>query len=233
MQISNETLVILKNFSTIEKRMEIKSGSTLRTRTGSVYVLANVAETFPNPKQVNRTEFGIYDMSNLLNVLSLFEDPDIEFGEDHLLISSANGLQEGKYGYAGQGSLGLLPFPPKMHPLPEKHIEVTIPEEQLIKLQKAISYLEKPELKITSDGKVVRIGTGNHKNDKSNTFSMVFDGKPNGVKANIWIAKENLIMMKGSYAAYITPSYILFKNTSGYDLSYYVGVEPNSTFGND
>ena len=212
MKLSQETITILKNFATIEKRMEFKPGNTIRTRTGSVYVLANVAEEFPDPKKVNRTEFGIYDMSNLL-------------------IRSSNGMQEGKYGYAGQGSLGLLPFPPKMHPLPAKHIEVPIPEEQLVKLQKSISYLEKPELKITSDGKTVRIGTGNHKNDKSNSFSMVFDGKPNGLKCNIWIAKEHLFMMKGAYTAAITPTYIMFKNTSGYDLTYYVGVEPNSTFG--
>lgn len=231
MKLSQETITILKNFATIEKRMEFKPGNTIRTRTGSVYVLANVAEEFPDPKKVNRTEFGIYDMSNLLNVLSLFDEPDVEFAEDNLLIRSSNGMQEGKYGYAGQGSLGLLPFPPKMHPLPAKHIEVPIPEEQLVKLQKSISYLEKPELKITSDGKTVRIGTGNHKNDKSNSFSMVFDGKPNGLKCNIWIAKEHLFMMKGAYTAAITPTYIMFKNTSGYDLTYYVGVEPNSTFG--
>jgi hypothetical protein len=231
MQISNETLVILKNFASIEKKMEFNPGHTLRTRTGSVFVEAKVAEEFPDPKSVNRSEFGVYDISNLLNVLSLFDEPDIEFGETSLIITSANGTHEGRYGYAGQGSLGLLKFPKKMHPLPEEVIEFTLPEEQLVKLQKAVSYMEKPEMKVTSDGKVVKIGTGNHKNENSNSFSMVFDAEPNKLKCNMWVAKEHLIMMKGSYKGWITPTYIMLKNTSGYDLTYYVGVEPNSTFG--
>jgi hypothetical protein len=230
MKLSQETLTILKNFASIEKRMEFLPGHALRTRTGSVFVEAKVPEEFPDPKDVNRTEFGIYDISNLLNVLSLFDEPNIEFTESNLIITSANGTQEGRYGYAGQGSLGLLKFPKKLQPLPDKVVEFTIPEEQLVRLQKAVSYLEKPEMKISSDGKTLKIGTGNHKNENSNSFSMSFEATTNKIKCNMWIAKEHLIMMKGSYKGWITPTYIMLKNTSGYDLTYYIGVEPNSTF---
>jgi hypothetical protein len=40
-------------------------------------------------------------------------------------------------------------------------------------------------------------------------------------------------LLKGSYTGTVTPDFTVFKNTSGYDLTYFVGVEPTTRqFGN-
>jgi len=36
--------------------------------------------------------------------------------------------------------------------------------------------------------------------------------------------------LKGAYHGTVTPTYTMFSNTSGYDLTYWVGCDPTSTF---
>lgn len=224
MKISNETQSILKNFSDINKGILITPGNVLRTRTPAVFAEAVIAEDFP-------VEVGIFDLKNFLNVISLFNDPDFEFGEDSLRISEADGRAETRYAYAGAGLVS-LPLPKKKKELPAEVIEFTLTEDQWTKLQKATSVFQKPEMKIASDGKVVRIGTANHKHEQGNSFSMVLDAEPHGTTCNMIFSKEHLNLLKGSYSGVVTPTYTMFKNTSGYELTYYIGAEPTtSTFG--
>lgn len=226
MKISNETQQILKNFASINKGILITPGNVLRTRTASVFAEATVTEEFP-------VEEGIFDLGNLLNVIGLFNDPELDFSKNALQIREADGSAESMYGYAGAATV-TLPHPKKMKPIPENVIMFTVTEDQWNKLQKATSVFQKPEVKIISDGKVVRMGTASHKNEKGNSFSMVLESQPNGVKCNMLYAKEHLTFLKGNYSGTVTPTYTMFKNTSGYDLVYYIGVEPTtSTFGDD
>ena len=226
MKISQETQTILKNFASINKGILLSPGDVLWTRTQSVYATAKIAEEFPK-------EVGIFDLANLLNVMSLFNDPEFEFEDNGLRISESDGRAETMYGYAG-GSLVTLKRPEKMKPIPDGAISFNLPEEQWTKLQKATSIFQKPEIKIVSNGKVVRMGTANHKHEQGNSFSMVLDAEPNGVKCSMVYDKEHLPLLKGNYSGIITPTYTVLKNTSGFDLTYYIGVEPNtSSFGDD
>src|ERR1700733_12421690 len=110
MKISAETIVILKNFATINQGILISAGNVLQTRTNSVFAEAKIAETFP-------VEFGIFNLNNFLNVVSLFKDPEFEFGDTFLRISEANGMAETKYAYAGAGMVS-LPTKGKKRPVP-------------------------------------------------------------------------------------------------------------------
>lgn len=224
MKISPETQTILKNFATIHKSILITPGNVLRTRTASVFAEARVVEEFPLEK-------GIFELSNLLSALGLFTDPELEFTDNFLSISDSDGSSEAEYAYAGNGMV-TLPHPKKMKALPENVIEFTLTEDQWTRLQKATAVFQKPEIKIVSNGKTVKIGTANHKHEMGNSFSMVLDSNPNGLKCNMVFKREDLNLLKGSYTGVVTPTYTMFKNTSGFDLTYYIGVEPTtSTFG--
>lgn len=223
MKISTETLNILKNFAAINKGILINVGNVIRTRTDSVFAEATIPETFP-------MDVGIFDLNNLLNIINLFDDPEFEFGETGLRIAEANGLAETLFGYAGAG-LVALSHPKKLKQLPENVIEFLLTEEQWSKLQKATSVFQKPEINIVSDGKVVRMGTMNHKQQRGNSFSMILESDPGGTKFNMIFAKEHLALLKGTYTGLVTASYTVFKNVD-MDLTYYIGVEPtSSTFG--
>ncbi len=225
MKISPETIAVLKNFSAINKGIAISPGNTIRTRTPAVYAEAVIAEEFP-------LEVGIYDLNNFLNVVALFKEPEFDFSEEYLRIAEANGKAETKYAYAGAGVVQLSTKKQKSEP-PAETLDFVFPEEQWTTLQKAVSVFQKPEIRITSDGTHVRIGTENHKQQSGNAFSLLVEGEPHGYKCNMVFDMNNLRLLKGSYEVTVTPIYAQFKNASGYELSYLIAPEPTaSQFGN-
>lgn len=80
MKLSEETLAILKNFSTINSGMVFRVGNTISTlaEDKSVMAKAQVIESFP-------IEFGIYDLNQFLGNLTTMEDPELEFQDDKIV----------------------------------------------------------------------------------------------------------------------------------------------------
>ena len=80
MKLSDKTVGILKNFSTINQNILIKEGSKLRTMSTMKNILAeaDVSEAFP-------TDFGIYDLNEFLGVLTLAKDADLNFDNQSIL----------------------------------------------------------------------------------------------------------------------------------------------------
>jgi hypothetical protein len=89
MQISNETIQVLKNFAAINSNLMIRKGKTLSTisTAKNIFGKAEVAEEFPQ-------EVAIYDLNSLLALLTLMENQNVEFGEKSLTISKDNGKFE-------------------------------------------------------------------------------------------------------------------------------------------
>ena len=82
MKLSNETVTVLKNFSTINQNLVIKTGSDISTMSAmkNIVAKAKVKESFPK-------DFAIYDLNEFLSCLSLFEKPDLEFDDDFVIIT--------------------------------------------------------------------------------------------------------------------------------------------------
>ena len=89
MQISNETIQILKNFAAINSNIMIRKGKTLSTisTAKNIFAKAEVVEDFP-------TEVAVYDLNSLLALLTLMENQNVEFGDKSLNISKDNGKFE-------------------------------------------------------------------------------------------------------------------------------------------
>ena len=81
MKLSKSTLDILKNFSNINQSICFKEGTELSTLSIQKNILsrANVEEKFPK-------SFAIYDLSEFLSGLTLFEDPEFNFDNDNYVI---------------------------------------------------------------------------------------------------------------------------------------------------
>ena len=69
MKLSNETLNVLKNFSTINEGLEFKQGKKIKTVSTSKALMAeaNLPDEFPET-------FCVYDLNQFLSVNSLFKD---------------------------------------------------------------------------------------------------------------------------------------------------------------
>lgn len=85
MKLTKETAVVLKNFMNINKNLTIKQGNFLRTINEAKTVIAESVLDIEFPQ-----DFGIADLSNFLNTLNIFNDPDLEFYEDRVVIKEDN-----------------------------------------------------------------------------------------------------------------------------------------------
>ena len=72
MKICDETVDVLRNFSSINPSLAVNEGSVIRTISEQKNILAQatVAERFPK-------NFAVYELNTLLGFVSLFDDPDI------------------------------------------------------------------------------------------------------------------------------------------------------------
>ena len=81
MELSKETLALVKNFAGINGSLMLKQGNKLTTISEGKNIMADVtiSETLP-------MDFGIYDINEFLNVVSLFSTTQLEFNEKYVLV---------------------------------------------------------------------------------------------------------------------------------------------------
>ena len=83
MKLSDNTIDVLKNYSTINQSLLFRQGNVLRTISPlrTIFVEATVDETFPET-------FALYDLNKLLAKISLYEDAELDFSTDRLSITT-------------------------------------------------------------------------------------------------------------------------------------------------
>lgn len=130
MKLSKQTLGILKNFSTINQSIVIKPGNVIQTISDvkDIHARVEVQEEFP-------CEIAIYDLNEFLGVISLFDSPELDFGDDCVVISE--GRQKQTYYYADSSIITQAPA--KGVVLPSVEASATVTSEQLSKASKASS----------------------------------------------------------------------------------------------
>ena len=81
MQLSGDTRDVLKNFSTINQNLMVKSGNTINTMSAmkNIVAKATIPDTFSN-------EFAIYDLNEFLSALSLFKSPSLDFADKSVKV---------------------------------------------------------------------------------------------------------------------------------------------------
>ena len=77
MRLSDKTLTLLKNFSTINQSILFKQGNSLRTISVMKNILAEAKIEEDIPK-----DFGVYDLNQFLNALSLHQSPELDFASE-------------------------------------------------------------------------------------------------------------------------------------------------------
>ncbi len=118
MKFSNETIGVLKNFATINPSIVFKPGSVVRTISPqkTVMAAATISETVDQ-------QAGVYDLSRLLATLSLFENPEVDFGGDRFTIKG--GRSEVNYTYTSESLIVSPPDKDIVVPDPEATVNVT------------------------------------------------------------------------------------------------------------
>jgi len=163
MKLSDKTIQILKNFSSINPSILVRPGNVLKTVTPmkTVFAQATVAETFEQ-------EFAIYELPRFLGTISLFSDPDFDFQEKYVTIRS--GKQRVNYTYA-DASMFVTP-PSKNINFPESEVDFTITADQLSTISKAGAVLQMPEIAVVGEDGTITIRAVDSKNPTADVFSL-------------------------------------------------------------
>ena len=221
MKLSDKTLTLLKNFSSINQSILIKQGSKLRT----ISVMKNILAEADVPEEFDR-DFAIYDLGQFLNGLSLYQSPEFDFKNDSYLVIR-EGKTRAKFAFADP-SVIVAP-PEKEINLPSEDVSFQLESVQLDKLLKAAQVYQLPDLAVVGEAGVIKLVVRDKKNDNSNQFEIVVGETDKEFTFNFKV--ENIKIVPGSYNVVISSKLLSkFTNTS-FNLDYYIALEPDSTFG--
>jgi len=220
MKISDNTRDVLKNFSTINSGIRVKTGNKLETISNmkNILAVATVSEDFPQ-------DFSIYNLPEFLGATSLLEDPDFQFNDTSLSITDNNSAMN--YFFASEG---MVVAPDKMITMPDAEITFDLSSTLLNDLNKASSVLGVNDLILKSDGSTSTLEVTDKKNTTSNTFSRIV-GEGDGTTYQMNFKIENLKVLEGNYTVSVSSKGISHFNNKDIDLEYFIALEPDSKYG--
>jgi hypothetical protein len=220
MKLSENTINILKNYAVINPSLLEKPGNVLSTVSPvkSIFAKATVEENFPS-------QFAIYELSKFLGVISLFNEPELDFGEKQMTIIS--GSQSLNYTYADP-SMIVTP-PEKDINFPEPDIEFNITQEELQKVVRATGVLQLPDIAVIGDGSTLKMSSTNSKNPTTDVFNIKVG--ETAKTFNMIFKAENIIkLLSANYNVKISSRGLALFTAD--TIRYYVATEANSSFNN-
>jgi len=215
MKLSNDTREVLKNYSTINANLLVTSGNQIATMSQMKNIVskATLPDTFEN-------EFAIYDLNEFLSAMSLFEDPELDFGDSSVKISQ--GGQSLNYFYSDPT---VVTTPKSDITMPDPDAVFTLKQSVFNQVLKASSVLGVPDMVLdVDDNGTMNLRVSDRKNDTSNSFSVEVGegGTPN---QKFFFKVENLKLLSGDYEVLVSSKGISkFKNVNK-DVEYFIALE--------
>jgi len=218
MKLSNETVSVLKNFSTINQNLVIKSGSTITTMSAmkNIVAKADVKEDFPQ-------DFAIYDLNEFLSVITFFENPELQFEDSFVIVTEEGSRTRARYFFSDPS---VVTTPTKPITMPECEVKLNISSDILDRITRGASVIGAPDLALESG----TLKATDKKNDTANDFQMDIEVESDSNDYKFWFKVENLKLIPDSYDVQISSKSIShFKNSKG-DVEYFIALEPESTY---
>lgn len=218
MKLSDRTISILKNFSTINPSILVHPGKTIKTVSPqkSIMATAKIDETIPN-------QFAIYDLSRFLGVTSLLKDPEFEFSDKCVEIST--NTQTVRYTCADPEQI--ISPPNKDIAFPDPEIEFILTADELQNIIRAGSVLQMPEVAVVGKDGKISVCAVDSKNVSSDSYAINVGETQH--EFNMIFKIEYLKFLPDKYDVAITSKGI--SRFTSEDVTYWVAIEANSTFG--
>lgn len=218
MKFSENTLAVLKNFAGINPSIVFKPGNVIRTISPQKTVMA-AAKIDESIESVA----AIYDLSRFLATLSLFDNPDIEFGQNKFAIKSDRSRVN--YTYAAESMI--ISPPDKDINVPSPEVKVQVNWDDIQKVIRAASVLQLGEIAFKGDGQSVSLAAIDSKNPTADAFDVVVGESKSHFEMIIKV--ENLKLMPKNYEVSLSSKGMAhFKSDT---IQYWVAIEKHSKFG--
>ena len=220
MKLSKGTLDILKNFSNINQSICFKEGTELSTLSIQKNILsrANVEEKFPK-------SFAIYDLSEFLSGLTLFEDPEFSFDNDNYVIIKDR-KNSSRYFFADPSTI--VTPPENKVELPSKDVCFTVAWSDISNVIKAAAIYQIEDLAVVGDGSKIKLVVRDKKNDTSNSYAVDVGNTDKSFSFNFKV--ENLKLLPGDYQVVISKQNASLFRDANRDLEYLIALEPDSKY---
>ena len=221
MNISTDTLSVLKNFSDINQNILVKPGNKVQTISTMKNILAEaeISEKFDS-------EFAIYDLPEFLRAVELFQKPSLNFnGGSNVQIADNNSKQSIKYFFADKS---VIVAPTKNITMPDKEVTFTLKKDDFARLQKGVMTLNLPDVAVKGDGKSITLVATDKKNKSSNDYSISV-GETNKT-FTAYFKAENFKMVSDDYDVAISKQKISHFVNRNKPIQYWIALEPDSEF---
>ena len=219
MNLSSDTVAVLKNFSDINQNILVKPGNKVQTISTMKNILAEaeVSEKFED-------EFAIYDLPEFLRSVELFEKPELKFnGGGYVNISQQK--QSIKYFFADKS---VIVSPSKTINMPDKHVSFTLKKNLFEKFKKGSTTLNRPDVAIKGDGKTISMVATDKKDKSSNDFSI--EVGESDKKFTAYFKAENFKQIVDDYDVAISKQKISHFINRTKPVQYWIALEPDSEF---
>ena len=217
MKFSERTLTILKSFAGINKSIQMKEGTVLKTITPekTLIAIANIPDEIPS-------EACIYDMSRFLSILSLYDDPDVEFHDKYFIISE--GRRRTKYVYA---DISMIHTPPEKEiTIPSEDVVVDVKWDDLQSVLKAAGVLQFSEVAFVGESGKCYLKAIDSSNDNADDYDVEIGETDDTFK--IIIKTDNLKLLPQDYRVTLCSKGI--SEFRGKDVTYFVATDSKSTY---
>jgi hypothetical protein len=165
------------------------------------------------------TQAGVYDLSRFLSTLALFDNPDVEFGQDRFTIKG--GRSELRYTYTSE-SLMVTP-PEKDIVVPDPEVSVNIKWQDIESVRQAAGVLQLPEIAFIGDGSTITMSAVDSKTSTADNYNTVVAEGVSTDPFNMIIKTDNLKLVPADYEVTLSSKGMAhFKSSK---VQYWVAIE--------
>ena len=223
MQLTDNTMAVLKNFASIQPNVVLHEGNVIKTiaEAKNVMAVATLDQTFDK-------SLGIYNLDEFLNVLGLVDSPDLAFGDDFVTVKG-NGRSQVKYFYS---DVSILTSPSKEITMPSTDVEFTLDEGTLGRVRKAAAALGHEKMTITPSDGGVKLSVVDNTDATSNAFEIIVPGVYADDAEFCFVMNiSNMKLIAGDYDVEISQRLLSQFKNKNIDVRYFIALEKSSTFG--
>ena len=190
MKLSESTINILKSFAVINTGIEFKLGNILQTISPqkSIMAKAEIEDTLP-------AHGCFYELNRFLGVLSLFDQPQLDFNEKYVTIRDAK--RSVNYTFADPQMI--VTPPAKEIQIPNFDVEVDIKWADISNALRAANVMSLPEIAISSEGSTINLEAISSKNPTADKYTTTIDNNSSGKVFRAVFKLENMKMMNFDY----------------------------------
>ena len=222
MKLSDTTISVLKNYSSINQNLKIGAGNNLVTMSAMKNIVAQskVEETF-------QKDVAIYDLNEFLAAMSLFDSPELDFEDEYLMMGNEGRTSSLKYWYSDPS---VVTSPSKMITMLSEDVKLTLTSEDIEKLKRAASVVQAPDMVLEKTDAGVSLMVCDKKNTTANNYAIDVDCNSNAKSFKFYFKVENMKLLPGTYDITISSKNISNFKNSNKNVEYWIALEPESTY---